>query len=196
MIELLRKYALMRTRRVRLLGLAISLSAFPAFAWAQSLPPSARSCTAETDPGRRLACYDKEAARLPAPSSPPATKREPATDCCAKSPSGDVRRDSNSSVAGASAGDDRSRPSEEQRATKQDGAEQEPRHPSARVLSVEGSQDEMVLHLDNGQTWEQVQEASADLHLRAGDTVKIDRQLGDYWLSGRYGVAMKVRRKK
>ncbi|MDB6044598.1 MAG: hypothetical protein JWM63_3149 [Gammaproteobacteria bacterium] len=79
---------------------------------------------------------------------------------------------------------------------KQDGAEQEPRHLSARVLSVEGSQDEMVLHLDNGQTWEQVQEASADLHLRAGDTVKIDRQLGDYWLSGRYGVAMKVRRKK
>jgi hypothetical protein len=53
-----------------------------------------------------------------------------------------------------------------------------------------------VLHLDNGQTWEQVQEASADLHLRAGDTVKIDRQLGDYWLSGRYGVAMKVRQKK
>ncbi len=50
-----------------------------------------------------------------------------------------------------------------------------------------------MVFLDNSQVWEQIQEASAEIHLKAGDTVTIDRSLGYYWLSGRDGVAVKVR---
>jgi len=54
----------------------------------------------------------------------------------------------------------------------------------------------VVLHLDNGQVWEQVQIVSGDLSLQVGDTVKIDRQLGSYWLSGPHLSGMKVVQKK
>jgi len=53
----------------------------------------------------------------------------------------------------------------------------------------------MVLHLDNGQVWQQTQAVSGDLGLKPGDAVKIDKQLGSYWLSGPYVRAMKVRQK-
>jgi len=53
----------------------------------------------------------------------------------------------------------------------------------------------LVLHLDNGQVWEQTEEGP-DLHIGAGDTIAIDRGLlGAYWLSRASGhVAVKVRR--
>jgi hypothetical protein len=63
------------------------------------------------------------------------------------------------------------------------------------VVSIEHSPGEVILHLDNGQVWQQVQAAVGDLTLRAGDTVKIDKQLGSYWLSGPHVAAMKVRQK-
>ena len=55
---------------------------------------------------------------------------------------------------------------------------------SPRMWSASG---QMVVHLDNGQVWEQVQEPTADMNLRAGDTVTIDKRslLGSYWLGGR-----------
>jgi hypothetical protein len=43
---------------------ALTLQAVP-FARAQSVPPSLRACTAETDDARRLACFDREMARMP-----------------------------------------------------------------------------------------------------------------------------------
>jgi hypothetical protein len=186
MPELLRNRVLARSRRVWLLGWAICLSALPAFAWAESLPASVRSCAAETDPGPRLACYDREVARFPAPAPQAATKREP---------TGKAQRDSSSNTAPTSAGNDRASPVDEQKATQQASTEKDPRHFSARVVSIDHSPNEMVLHLDNGQVWQQVQKASGDLSLRAGDTVKIDKQLGSYWLSGPYVTEMKVRQK-
>jgi hypothetical protein len=51
----------------------------------------------------------------------------------------------------------------------------------------------MVLHLDNGQVWQEVQGVSGDLSLREGDTVKIEKHLGAYWLSGPHVSSMKVR---
>jgi hypothetical protein len=54
----------------------------------------------------------------------------------------------------------------------------------------------LVVHLDNGQVWEQTEEGP-DLHVAAGETVTIDRGLlGAYWLSrvtGRH-LAVKVKR--
>ena len=55
------------------------------------------------------------------------------------------------------------------------------------MVSVDYLPDHMILHLDNSQVWEQVSEASTELHIRAGDTVNIDKQMGSYWLSGRKG---------
>ena len=195
MPQLLRKRVLARTRRVWLLGWAISLSALPAFAWAESLPASVRSCTAETDPGRRLACYDREIARFPEPAPQAATKREPRADCCGNSPAGKAQPELRSNIAATPAVNARPSPGDEQKASKQGSAEKVPRHLSARVVSIEHSPNEMVLHLDNGQVWQQVQGVSGDLSLREGDTVKIDKQLGSYWLSGPHVGTMKVRQK-
>jgi hypothetical protein len=43
--------------------------------------------------------------------------------------------------------------------------------------------------------WQQIQEASASVTFRAGDTVSIDREMSAYWLSGKDGTAVKVRQK-
>jgi hypothetical protein len=53
----------------------------------------------------------------------------------------------------------------------------------------------MVLHLDNGQIWQQTQAASGDLGIRVGDPVKIDKRFGSYLLSAPHGLIMKVRQK-
>jgi hypothetical protein len=53
----------------------------------------------------------------------------------------------------------------------------------------------MVLHLDNGQVWQQLQQVPGDLTLQVGDTVKIDKRLGSYWLTGPHVSGMKVRQR-
>src|SRR5581483_8085097 len=75
------------------------------------------------------------------------------------------------------------------------GSASPPRHIAARIVRVENFPDAIVVHLDNGQVWQQVQEASAAVNLRAGDTVTIDREMAAYWLSGKDGVVVKVRQK-
>ncbi len=67
---------------------------------------------------------------------------------------------------------------------------------AARVVRIENYEDEIIVHLDNGQVWQQVEEAQADANLRPGDAVTIVRSSGSYWLSGRNGAALKVRRKQ
>jgi hypothetical protein len=190
MPELTRKRVLARSWGVWLVAwAALPLSALPSFAWSESVPASLRSCAAETDPGRRLACYDREIARFPEPAPRATTQREPVTN----PPTGKPERDSSSNIAAAPAGNDRPGPRDEQKATQQDSAEKDARHLSARVVSIDRSPNELVLHLDNGQAWQQVQAISGDLSLQPGDTVKIDKQLGSYWLTGPYVRNMKVR---
>jgi hypothetical protein len=41
-----------------------------------------------------------------------------------------------------------------------------------------------------------VQASDADPNLHRGDAVTIDHSLGDYWLSGRSGSALKVKRRQ
>ncbi|HJS91633.1 MAG TPA: hypothetical protein VJ738_16825, partial [Steroidobacteraceae bacterium] len=53
--------SLARLRRTALLSVgALGLHALPACALAQSVPASLRACAAQTEPARRLACYDRE----------------------------------------------------------------------------------------------------------------------------------------
>jgi hypothetical protein len=61
------------------------------------------------------------------------------------------------------------------------------------VVTIDHQPNELVLHLDNGQVWQEVQSVSGDLSLREGDTVKIERHLGSYWLRGPHVSSMKVR---
>jgi hypothetical protein len=74
-------------------------------------------------------------------------------------------------------------------------AASESQHVIAHVVSIERVPNEMILHLDNGQVWQEVQAVSGDLSLREGDAVKIDKHFGSYWLSGPHVASMKVRLK-
>jgi hypothetical protein len=118
MPELLPKDAIARARWVWLLGWAIAASAFPPLASAESLPVSVRSCAAEPDPGRRLACYDKAVARFTETSPPAGTKQAATAECCAGATAGDAHTDSKSNIVPGSAGPDRSDLNEEHKQMK------------------------------------------------------------------------------
>jgi hypothetical protein len=64
---------------------------------------------------------------------------------------------------------------------------------AAHIVRLDRSPDAMVLHLDNGQVWQQIGRASGDLGLQAGDSVRIEKHLGSYWLSSRHVSDMQVR---
>lgn len=170
---------------VRLIALVSSLAAcvlMPA-AWAQTIPASVRACTLETDSLKRLICFDKEVARY--------TGQPPATQGAAPS-----RDPVSPSVANTTVPPPQSNPGDQAPApAAAAAAPSKPRHITAHIVSIENFPDAMVVHLDNNQVWEQIQEASADVNLHKGDPVTIDREMGSYWLSGR-GAAMKVRERK
>lgn len=197
MTESLPKVAVASARGVWLLGCVVSVYALSPRASAESLPASVRSCAAETDAGRRLACYDNAVARFTENAPPAETKRAATTECCAGAPVGGVHADSKLSTVPSSAKPGQADLSEAHKEIKGDSAQKESRHLTARVVSINSRQGEMVLHLDNGQVWKQVQEATADMNLQPGDTVTIDRSLlGSYWLGGRTEGIVKVRREK
>jgi hypothetical protein len=177
-----------------LVGWTLAAGAPPALA-AESLPASIRACAALTDSLQRLVCYDREVARFPDPAAQTAPKPAPSTPPPVAAKSAPVPSDSaqprasaNSTTAatntGAALGTDKATA---QATTKDAG------RISARVVSIDRQPNEMVLHLDNGQVWQEVQGVSGDLSLREGDTVKIEKHLGAYWLSGPHVSSMKVR---
>lgn len=200
------------SRQLRLLAMlsagALSLYALPvpSLAQAQSIPANLRACTAQSNPTRRLACYDREMARLtpsparravepaPAPPAPPAPAYTagpvpapaPATSTTPAAPS---PPSAPPAVAEAPAPTTASR-------LKRIFASSGSWHETARVASLDRSPDAMVVHLDNGQVWQQVGRASGDLSLQAGDSVTIEKHLGSYWLSSRYISNMKVRQQQ
>jgi hypothetical protein len=170
-----------------LLGLGLFLAALPPrAAAADPFAASVLSCAAEIDRDKRLDCYDRAVANftatlprgadsragvavVPSPAAAPGVSRpggEPASAAAAQAAA--AAQPAATSREGSSAG-------------------APPRHVTARVVSVDYLPDHMILHLDNSQVWEQVSEASTELHIRAGDTVNIDKQMGSYWLSGRKG---------
>jgi len=153
---------------------------------ADSLPATVAACAAEHDPSKRLACYDREVARF-APA-PPAAVAPAAVAPAAVAPAAAAPAAGVTAAAAVGAGE----------STPASGAQgaTEPRHIAARIVSIENYADELVLHLDNGQIWQQVQAADADANLHPGDAVTIDRSLGSYWLSGRSGAALKVKRRQ
>jgi hypothetical protein len=155
-------------------ALIYALALAPA-ARAESVPASIRACTLETDSLKRLICFDRELARYSDQPSTGGAKQVP--PAAAASPIGAAAPATPAAPAAPAA------------------PAKPPRHTSARIVSIESFPDALVVHLDNDQVWQQIQVASADVNLHAGDTVSIDREMGSFWLSGTNGVAMKVKQK-
>jgi len=172
------------------LALVFALGLAP-IARADSVPASIRACALESDSLKRLICFDREVARYSGqPATGDAKQVPPATP-----PGRDLR--SQPTTPKVPPREDQSDSGDQPAAPAAAAAPVKlPRHIAARVVSIERFPDAIVVHLDNQQVWEQIQEASADLNLHAGDTVSIDREMGSYWLSGSGGTAIKVRQKK
>ena len=184
--------------------LALGLAALPTLIWAaESLPASVRACTAETDSLRRLMCFDREVAKFPDPKAAAQTNRsQPAATTATSSPppppppaspsarpSAAPPTASSSASTNAAATESADAPAA---ASKTDTGTK-PSRITARVVSIDHSPNEMVLHLDNGEVWQQIQGIAGDLSLKAGDSVTIDKHLGGYYLNGPHVSGMKVR---
>jgi hypothetical protein len=163
-------------------------------AQAESVPASVRACTLETDSLKRLICFDREVAKYVDQPSTGGDKQsagpsgrdlrsQPTTPKILPGPPREDRSEGGSAAAPAPEAASAVPPPM-------------PKHISAKIVSIENFPDAIVVHLDNNQVWQQIQEATASLSLRPGDTVTIDREMAAYWLSGKDGVAVKVRQKK
>lgn len=200
MAELLPTRVFSELRRTTLaLACMLPLGGLPAGVLAQDVPAGLRACAAESDPGQRLDCYDREMKHLLARRAPSVKSVPPAAQPAAAEP--DLSSSSAKSATDAAA-------STPPAAAAVPGEPAAP-HPAAawkkffsggtrsqltgHVVSLERSPNAMVIHLDNGQVWHQVGRASGALTLHAGDKVTIEKRLGSYWLSARYISDMQVR---
>jgi hypothetical protein len=154
------------------------LMAVPAAA--DTVPPTIRACIGEADAARRLACYDREVARLIAPADTfaPVAAAAPAAPLPAPTSPAVVSTAPAAAIASSQ------------------GAAAAPgpaRHYSAKVSAVHQAGDELTVTLDNGEVWQQASAATSQLNLRPGDVVKMDREAGTWFLSNRYGDTIQVK---
>ena len=163
-----------------LLGVAALFSALPPCASAADpFVASVLSCAAEIDQNKRLECYDRTVANFTA--TLPRTSNGRAAAAASSlpiAPPGITRSEIDRAATAT-------QPAATNQVDSHTGASL--RHLTAKIVSIDYVPDHMVLHLDNNQVWQQVAEASTELHLHVGDTVTIDKQMGSYWLSGRKG---------
>ncbi len=171
---------------------------------AQSVADQLKLCSAETDPARRLSCYDRVAgqpaattttegaAPLPKPATMPPTvpaasapaASAPAPSAAAAQPAKSAGASSNAAEFGVSNG-----PLAAKQQTKS------LKSISAVVANVTARpRGELVVTLDNGQVWQQL--AAVDYFpLKAGDAVEISSgALGSYVLSAPSRRSTKVTR--
>jgi hypothetical protein len=135
------------------------------------------------DDAARLACYDghnppdKSVARTPRTPPPPAAQAPPASPAPAQAAPREAAADNFGK-----------KPPEKATPT-------EPTDMVAKVDSVsEKLTGELLLKLDNGQSWIQAQR-KVGVHIKAGERVTISRgTLGGYLLSSDSGATMRVKR--
>ena len=189
MPEQLRKQVVGGLPRIWLLGCAFSLAAAPVLA-AESVPESVHACAAITDSLQRLVCYDREVAKYPAFVASAAEKAAPAAQQNGTAQATAPRPESNAAPVAPA-------PATALAAAATTAAATPPADGpiSARIVTIEHHPNQLVLHLDNGQVWEEMQSVWGDLSLRAGDVVTIDRHFGSFWLNGAHVSSMKVQRK-
>jgi hypothetical protein len=182
-----------------LFGCALLLALIAQAGAAESLPASVRACTAETDRDRRLDCFDREVARFPDSTSTsqtgraqPAPQRAPTLPAASAAPAAQTAAEAPAAKAPSTSTSSGTAAEPAARKTENAG---KPGRIAARLVSIERAPNEMVLHLDNGEVWEEVQSVAGDLSLKVGDNITIDKRLGSYWLTGPHVSGMKVRQK-
>ena len=188
-------------------------------ALAQVVPPSLITCSTQSDSGERLACYDREIARLrqlPATTSSGArpssvTPSAPAALAATPSPNSAAPAVASAPVVAVAppphsyAPPDPNNPVDIDRfgltPDMQHQRQEEGRAPkelsqiTAHVTSVRYlPRGEIVVGLDNNQTWQQA-EADGDVSMNVGDPVIIKAgALGAYYMKPRAGRVVRVRR--
>ena len=160
----------------------LTVAAVP-IAWAQAVPPSLRACAAETKDAERLACFDREIARL---SQLPTTINSPAAAVPPPPPGPPLSAEENFGRRGEM--------------VRKEREEERTRTPALKELSAvvtkvsARAHGELVVTLDNGQVW--VQELP-DPHFSVAvqDKVKIKPgALGSFLLAAPSGRSTRVRR--
>ncbi len=200
MPELLPTRVLRESRRMILaLACALPFCGLSGGASARNVPAGLRACAAESDPGQRLDCYDREMKRLMAPAARPAepasaapAAANPAPAGKAAAPSPAIRAPEAPVSTAASANAAGAKPTAPRRSSVWTICTGGGRV-TASIVRLDRSPDSLVLYLDNGQVWRQIGRASGELSLRKGDKVTIAMHMGSYWLSSRYVADMRVR---
>ncbi len=152
-----------------------------------SLEERIRVCAGEADDTRRLACFDREAGTLPETSEKISVEAEPAPAVIAET--------APPPVAESELTDDFGMTPELARSKRAGEEEVELREISATVVRVsKRPRGELVVTLDNGQTWTE-KNAEYGLRVKVGDTIVIKKgRVGGYRLVGRGNRASQVRR--
>jgi hypothetical protein len=149
---------------------------------AQTLPASVAACADEQVDAARLACYDRQNPPRHASHEAKTSQQQPATAPAAAQTeegafglSGDILRKKQAKASGTTA--------------------RELERLSARVTSVsERPHGELLLALDNGQTWIQTERKPGAI-IHPGETVTISRgALGGFWLTSESRLSTRVRR--
>jgi hypothetical protein len=169
-------------------------------ALAQAVPPTLITCSTQTDSGERLACYDREIARLrqlpvtatPSPNSAAHAVASAPVVAIAPPPNSYAPPDPKNPVDIDRFGltpDMQHQRQEEGRAPK------ELAQITAHVTSVRYlPRGEIVVGLDNNQTWQQA-EADGDVSMNVGDPVTVKAgALGAYYMKPRVGRIVRVKR--
>jgi hypothetical protein len=186
----------------------LSVCVFASAAPAESLPASVAACASEKDVLKRLSCFDREVApflKQPTPSDarPAAAAAAAAAPAAAAPVVAAPAAAAPAAAAPAAAAPAAAAPAAAAAAATGGAAVaasasapgQPAKHIEAHIVRIENFPDEIVVHLDNDQVWQQVDPAPASPNLRTGDPVTIDRSMAAYCLSGPNGVAVKVRLK-
>jgi hypothetical protein len=161
----------------------------------EALPQSVRACMGETDDARRLACFDRETARLidkPAPvaASAPATPAAAAASAPAQQAAAPARPQEMSDEEKFGYRGNLARKDVDRRKTEAEGVEQL----TAKVVEVSAApHGEFVAKLDNGQVWQQ--KLIDRVRVRVGDEVTIRRaSFGSFMLVTPTGKSTRVAR--
>jgi hypothetical protein len=169
---------------------------------AEALPPTLRVCMSESDAARRLACFDRESARLVKDSAPTARKSEP----LAAAPAAAAAAPAATTPAPAA---NAPTPSAQDKfgyrgniARAEIDKQSEEARSQAEVLTAKVTElstlahGEVLLTLDNGQVWQQ-KRSDRGMRIKVGDEVTIRRAtLGSFLLTTKAKGSMRVSRVK
>lgn len=163
---------------------------------AEALPPGLRACMSESDPTQRLACFDRESARLTQESAPVAPRADPPASAAPAAAATAATAAPVAAAAAQSAEDKFGYRGSIARAEldKTDADERL----TAKVSELgKLPHGELLLTLDNGQVWQQ-KPGDRAMRIKVGDEVTIrSASLGSFLLtSATVNGSMRVTRVK